>query len=409
MRNRETDKPKKIREDDLFYDFFKENLEVHQMPVDDMNWENIYSRVKPANNKILWIGIYSSAAAAVIFLFLFFGLSNDRQKNEVKLSINNKSIKTEINCFQDNKNIQLKEQSTLPDNHAVSLVRKAAIDRNCKENDIVKSDSSADGIDCAVDVYANASKEPAVSDNNKDTAINRRGYDNFNLNNAGAEPIAYEPKKHNKWELSAEIGACNLKPESQGYNDVITFASTSLNYTGDIIMGINKTHPEVAEFAPPFSVSFLAKKGLTSILSIETGITYSYLSTTFKDNNRHNYNANLSLHYLGIPLNLVADIWNVSPGLKIYLSAGPMVEKGIKSDFNESNHFKLQSAKYEGSIKGVQLSINASAGLSYNFYKKWNIYLEPQVSYYFDNNQPTSIRTEKRTIIGINSGFKYDF
>ena len=50
-----------------------------------------------------------------------------------------------------------------------------------------------------------------------------------------------------------------------------------------------------------------------------------------------------------------------------------------------------------------------SVGVSYRFYRDWSLYLEPRYSYYFDNNQPVSYRTENMTLIGVGAGVRFEF
>lgn len=425
MRNRETNKQKDIREDDLFYDYFKNNLMDHQMPVEEQNWDKIYSRVNPHKRRPFWIALYSSAAAAVILFFILLGTGSGNQENEVKLSDNNK--------FIAGKNISKKQQSTLSENTNINndLYSQGSHSANSKKEQIIatnnigshpatnlnKIDSVVEGENNTEVLSTDVSNESAEiakvsesSERTKDSTQQVKTTKSFDLKNDTYDDnlLAYEPKKHSKWEISAELGTSKLKSESQGYNDRIMLAVNSICYTGEAFMGINNNNPEVAEFAPPFSIGLLARKKINSIFSIETGLTYSYLSTSFKDNDMRYYKANLSLHYLGIPINLVAGILNINDIFKVYVSAGPMAEKGLESDFTERNSIIGQTAKDVGSIKGIQWSANASVGISYKIINKLNLYLEPQISYFFDNNQPTSIRTEKRTIIGINSGFRFD-
>ncbi len=60
------------------------------------------------------------------------------------------------------------------------------------------------------------------------------------------------------------------------------------------------------------------------------------------------------------------------------------------------------------SISGVQWSVNASVGASYDLSKSFTLFMAPRVSYYFDNNQPKSIRTTKDLSYGLNIGLKYN-
>lgn len=68
-----------------------------------------------------------------------------------------------------------------------------------------------------------------------------------------------------------------------------------------------------------------------------------------------------------------------------------------------------EPATSRSSIAGLQWSLNLSIGVSYRFYRDWSLYLEPRYSYYFDNNQPVSYRTENMTLIGVGVGVRFEF
>ncbi|MDP4277991.1 MAG: outer membrane beta-barrel protein, partial [Bacteroidota bacterium] len=214
--------------------------------------------------------------------------------------------------------------------------------------------------------------------------------------------------KNSDWAFGASIGTYNQSEDPQAYHAEYLDAAPSAVFGEEYAVNVSNSDPEIVEYAPPVTFGLLVRKRLTSMFSLETGIDYSRLSTGFRNHFEPNYNSRLTLQYLGIPLQFVINWLNISD-LTIYSSAGPMVEKGIKYDYSEHTFATRRYVHYTGSIDGFQWSAAASAGISYRFVKKWNVYLESHVSHFFDNNQPVSIRTEKRTIIGLNSGFRYDF
>ncbi len=435
MRDSKTNKPED-KGNDLFYDYFKDSLKDHQMPVDDQSWDIINAGFNPRKKKGLWITMISSAAAAVILLFILFGTGLNNKNTDTKLSDNvSNNVETKIdnslslsggNKMQSNLLSQTNESpasdvTLLSNKYNAQIRRKADLlsklnhkNYKIKNNSIAinnPGDSVVANVKASENLYAEVSNEDSGENNKSTDSANKAAtyYGSSEINKKYDDIVlAYEPKENNKWEISAEMGISKLKSESQYYDGRIMLSGSSIVNPENLLMGVSN-NPEVAEYAPPVSIGILARKRINPMLGFETGIVYSYLSTSFTDKNNHHYSANLTLHYLGVPVNLIADIFSVKNILKIYASAGPMIEKGIKSEFNERNAIIRQSARDVGIINGFQLSANASLGLSYKFYDKWNFYLEPKISYYFDNNQPTSIRTEKRTILGINSGFRYDF
>jgi hypothetical protein len=382
MQNRETNKQKNIRKEDLFYDYFKEQLAEYPMSEDDQSWNVIYSRIQFKKKKSVWIAWYYSAAA-VLLLFLLLRLSPDTEKRGKSVSMTQHSAKKKsLNA----------SPTVLP---ILTL----------KENNlaIAKTTTESTYTETSTNLYKPETKEEIHVIKEDKNHSPQRKYTSYSL-------LASLPKGDSRWKLSATIGIGGLNTPSQGYNS-IQFAASSPNVADYMFNGYNAApndEHKTATYAPSFTFGILARKKLNTTFSIETGLLYSYLSTRFQ-NDQNSYKAHLNLHYLGLPLHLIADIWNPTTNLKVYNSAGITVEKGLKADFSEQNQQRQQSAGYEGSIQGLQWSLNTAAGLSYHFSPHWNLYLEPRLSFYFDNNQPTSIRTEKQVIVELNSGFRYDF
>ena len=87
---------------------------------------------------------------------------------------------------------------------------------------------------------------------------------------------------------------------------------------------------------------------------------YTYLSTTFKRGGDCPSEVKSSLHYLGIPLNLVVYVWK-NQRWNVYLSGGFMMEKGLQavySGYIAGNGTTISKSKKEG-IHGMQWSVNA--------------------------------------------------
>lgn len=159
----------------------------------------------------------------------------------------------------------------------------------------------------------------------------------------------------------------------------------------------------------PISFGITARKRFNNTWSIESGLVYTYLSSDFKIESNYNYDATLSLHYLGIPVNLIANIWE-NKHWNVYLSGGGMVEKGLRSVYKQNIYSKnsISQSKQENNISGLQWSLNGAIGVSYNLYKDINLYVEPGISYFFDCNQPLSKRTEDPTNFNIRIGIRYN-
>lgn len=165
-----------------------------------------------------------------------------------------------------------------------------------------------------------------------------------------------------------------------------------------------------ADYLPPLSFGLSVRKNLTPRLGVETGLVYTFLASRFVNRGTVRGEARLELHYLGIPLHLVVYLWDRSRW-NLYVTAGGMVEKGLRSSysFTEYKDAHVFTVDRKETIDGLQWSLNASIGMSYQLFKSWSLYLEPRFSYYFDSRQPASIRTDKPLGIGLGGGVRYAF
>lgn len=176
----------------------------------------------------------------------------------------------------------------------------------------------------------------------------------------------------------------------------------------------NELHPideySSVRYSVPISVGFNVKKELTNRISIETGLIYTYLSSELMYRGSSRKESRLNLHYIGIPVNLVVGLWEQN-SWEVYLSGGFTVEKGVRATLRQKEHFSdgIVHTTIRSGIPGVQWSLQVSPGVSYAVSRHWKLYAEPRFSYFMDNNQPISSRTDIRWTIGIGAGLRYQF
>lgn len=135
----------------------------------------------------------------------------------------------------------------------------------------------------------------------------------------------------------------------------------------------NKRKIADADHKQPLSFGLSVRKGLTNNLSLETGVTYTYLSSDIRYEGTVE-TVSQKLHYVGIPLRVN---WNFlsKTNVVLYLSGGGTVEKCVYGQIDGDKE----------TVKPLQFSLAGSAGAQYNLSKKVGLYLEPGVSYYFDD------------------------
>lgn len=177
--------------------------------------------------------------------------------------------------------------------------------------------------------------------------------------------------------------------------------------------------PEVQEeysHKIPVKVGLTARYNITGKLGVETGLTYSVLSSSVKIGNSEtgkNWSTgSQTLHYLGIPLNISFNILN-SRYVNIYVTGGGMMEKSISGSIKTDEYV---DGKFDRTLttnispKGLQWSVNAAAGVQANILPQLGFFVEPGVSHHFKNgSRVRSIYTDKPTDFSLGFGLRYSF
>ena len=177
--------------------------------------------------------------------------------------------------------------------------------------------------------------------------------------------------------------------------------------------------PEVQEeysHKIPVKVGLTARYNITGRLGVETGLTYSILSSSVKTGNSEtgkNWSTgSQTLHYLGIPLNISFNILN-SRYVNIYVTGGGMMEKSISGSIKTDEYV---DGKFDRTLttnispKGLQWSVNAAAGVQANILPQLGFFVEPGVSHHFKNgSRVRSIYTDKPTDFSLGFGLRYSF
>jgi len=138
----------------------------------------------------------------------------------------------------------------------------------------------------------------------------------------------------------------------------------------------------------PIKAGVSARFQLTDRLGIESGLYYSRLLSDFVSSARiGGYKTEQRLHYIGVPLKMTCSIWK-NGSFDVYAGAGGAVEIGISgsshTDYLENGETQRSE---DNDVKDTrpQFSVNASAGVQYNFNGTVGAFLEPGVSYYINN------------------------
>lgn len=153
--------------------------------------------------------------------------------------------------------------------------------------------------------------------------------------------------------------------------------------------------------------------GLNSRLSIESGLTYTILMSDIKEGSKNNYyTGNQTLHYIGIPLNVRYKVLSWKK-LDLYASAGVLTEKRVAGKIDKNYVLQNNTEKTEKETIAshpFQFSANIGTGIQYSLTRKVGLYVEPGMSYYFDDNSPVeTIYKEKPLNFNLNLGLRLTF
>lgn len=172
------------------------------------------------------------------------------------------------------------------------------------------------------------------------------------------------------------------------------------------------------EHNQPINFGLTINKKINNHFSLESGISYTYLSSKVKSSSTSLYSQNdmQYFHYLGVPLNLNYNFveWKK---LKVYLSVGGVVQKDIYGRLdryrlvnNAGGNGTTEKNKKNISQKNIQMSVNSSFGLSYPIYNNISVYTTVGGAYYFDaKNEYETIYSDKKWLLNLNLGLKFDF
>ena len=165
-----------------------------------------------------------------------------------------------------------------------------------------------------------------------------------------------------------------------------------------------------AKHRQPIRAGLTLAYRVTDRLSVESGLTYTRLSSDIREGSESHYVAGeQTLNYVGVPLSAKYRLAQLKK-LDVYASAGVLVEQCVtgntKRDYVVNREKKLAEREDIGP-KPLQVSANAAVGVQYNLTPLVGVYAEPGASYYFDDRSSLqTIYKEKPLNLNINLGVR---
>ncbi|MGL4994018.1 MAG: outer membrane beta-barrel protein [Bacteroidales bacterium] len=298
--------------------------------------------------------------------------------------------------------ISQKVESLLASNPISTAVVSSIKDELSAQEEIVNSEASSDqsSLEDAIREFEALGKANTIFE---DQILASRGKSRYK--NDSSRSLAFELKNGASSSERMNDGFATLR--SSHNNEHIRIASALV----DPRSGESETK---ITHHMPLSVGMKLQKSLTDRLSIESGVVYTYMKSDLK-NRTQNREEEQHLHYIGIPLSINYSIFK-SGRFDFYAKGGAQVDFNVAGKWSE--RMKYDADYGNGTIesfsreleKRPQFSLAISAGVSLDVWDKFELYAEPSIAHYFDNNSRiVNVRKERPTDFALQLGGRFAF
>ena len=402
---------------DAFSEKLKSKLENHQLAPDADLWNSIQQSVGARKRRRmpvwLWIPMSSVAVLALILMLrpntqsseiLSKGtqsihIQKEKSTNIIALAINKSTFNGHFKKHSNKAkqvSFKLNKQSYETPSNSVLI---ESVDTISIPNSGIASTATNDSISSV----AQSTKSDKVQERKVSSLLSEK-----TTSISDSKQIS-KPKFRNQWLLAAAFGSGSSA--SSGLDNV-PLATLSDNIVKTDLIYNSIMSPQSfsdVHYSLPLSVGLKIRNKFSERLSIETGLIYTYLQTDFSNSGFTTTDARLGLHYLGIPVSLNLKVWN-NPKWEVYVSGGGTIEKGLRSIYQQTqnNTYQTWITTAQTNIDGLQFSANSALGVGYKIMPKIGVFFEPQFSYYFQNNQPISIRSHQPAVFSMQVGLRYN-
>ena len=239
-----------------------------------------------------------------------------------------------------------------------------------------------------------------------------------------ARPPQRVASQRSESRLAANIFASGFSGASNGFASQQLFSLNSALYGSRVEGGAgdgdemlqpdaSRTISRDVHHHQPIRVGVTLRYAFAPRWAVESGLNYSHLRSDVTVGNAKNYyDERTSLHYIGLPVNVVYSLLSTR-AVELYVMAGGMVEKCVSGSLR-TNYFvggePHNNSHSSVSVGGLQFSANASAGVQLNLSPTVGLYAEPGVGYWFDNGSKVeSIYHDRPLNFNLNLGLRFTF
>lgn len=431
----------KDKDRDILDDLFRSKLQDFEVDTLPEDWEMIADRLPGAVSVPFYRkAMFWGAAAAVAVLMVMGGLFMF-EKDQVP-----PQIAKEIQQQTDEIKSRMQEEiipSTEKDNRTDSTVKEAikpivakvsGQSNNNKDRTIIPVKESVDDTIDEQPVWvreddkriseAASEVEKEVTDAATESPVVVKETTPM-IAQANTEAKAKKEKSPRKWGFGMGAGGVSV-----GANSIVPdYMVSTMGIRSEDLQLMNaatsdKTLPKTnVDHNKPISFGFGVSRSLNDRFSLQSGLTYTYLSSTWTTSDEYHVKTTQRLHFIGIPLSLSYKIyeWN---RFNFYASAGFMAEMNVagsqKGELMRdvmTDDVVINSERRSIRMKELLFSANARVGISYPVLRFLSAYGEAGAAYHFDNGSDyfdkTSanpfIYSDKPFNVSLQLGFRLNF
>ena len=228
---------------------------------------------------------------------------------------------------------------------------------------------------------------------------------------AGASGFMTQSRMENTYSPVSTFNTLNSKaPSGDGTGQAVPASDRPSGEPVQIQSYALKTD---AKHYRPVTFSVLAKWQFTETLGLESGLSWTMLSSRFTTSSATSQIADQqTLQYIGIPLSMTFSFLDTKL-FTIYATMGGMVEKCVDGRVKHSEYVsdkQLLSYVDKVSVTPLQWSVSGGAGIQANFSDNLAFFAEPGLSYHFRNeSQVGTIYREHPLDFRFSFGFRVTF
>ncbi|NDV66230.1 porin family protein [Bacteroides sp. 224] len=412
-------------DEDLWVKKMKEMLSDYTEPVSANGWEQLEKELSPKKRlyPMRWWAAAAVLFAAISTVSLFFW--NNHTIDDVR----NTSVPELISATPD-------AIPTLPETDVLTTIEQPSFERvayvaqtTTRKSESVYQKQEQENTEANIqpDTERNIIEEDTA---NKETTVKQEGTTNRTMARPSGRDKYHLPTEKTKrtstrgWSVGVNVNSATLSSNSsasqgRGGSEMMMSAVSLPELSHDLANnGVVDVAPDQTlvlkdgipylanskdvhdiDHHQPISVGVSVRKEIGNKFSLETGLMYTLLSSDIKLGGDEPTKIDQKLHYIGIPLKANWDFVD-SKHFNLYLSAGGAVEKCVYG--KQGSEKKI--------VGPLQLSLLGAVGAQYKLSNRVGVYVEPGVSYYFDDGSSVeTIRKEKQFNINLQGGIRFTY